>query len=212
LDLVPPEHQSHQQSLFLAANKATTHGIVAYPCGTTPIWLIWLSYLHQNYPSVCPYLQNLSRCQINVLLGAYAMYIRHGKYKLKPRRVGCETVKVARLRAIGAQCALEREPNPMVRPQGRYHLPIARILNSFKREDPAPRSQPALPVSALTLILARGQSASSQKVKALADSCIIAWWFYLLRVGEYTYKPSLANTCTTPFTIGDITLWNNNTP
>jgi hypothetical protein len=139
------------------------------------------------------------------------MYIRPGEYKPKPRRVGCETVKVA-LQAIGAQCALDGEPNPVFTPQGRYHLPIARILDSFKRDNPAPPPQLALPVSALSFILARGQSASSQKVKALADSCIIAWFYLLLRVGEYTYKPPSANTRTTPFTIGDITLWNNNTP
>jgi hypothetical protein len=85
LDLVPPEHQAHQQSLFLAANKATAHGIVASTLAEQRrFWSTWLAYLHQNYPSVCPNLQNLSRCQINFLLGAYAMYIRQGKYKLKP--------------------------------------------------------------------------------------------------------------------------------
>jgi hypothetical protein len=91
-----PEHQAHQQSLFLAANKATTHDIVASTLvEQRRFWLTWLSYLHQNFPSVCPYLQNLSHCQINVLLGAYAMYICRGNYIPKPRLVGCETVKVA---------------------------------------------------------------------------------------------------------------------
>jgi hypothetical protein len=74
-----PEHQAHQQSLFLAANKATTHDIVASTLvEQRRFWLTWLSYLHQNFPSVCPYLQNLSHCQINVLMGAYATYICRG--------------------------------------------------------------------------------------------------------------------------------------
>lgn len=40
--------------------------------------------------------------------------------------------------------------------------------------------------------------------------CIIAF-FFLLRVGEYTYKPASTSTRTRPFTVADVTLWHNTT-
>ena len=43
-------------------------------------------------------------------------------------------------------------------------------------------------------------------LQAIADSCIIAF-FFLLRVGEYTQSTQAKPTCTVPFRICDIVFW-----
>ena len=203
---MPVARKAYQIRLYLAANRAAFNGVVASTHKEQRrFWNIWVNYLHQNYPSFSPLLPELSFKQRLEMFGSFAVYIREGHYRSPPKPVGCEQVKVA-LRAISTAFVLDGLPNPMVGPERRYYLPLARQLEAYKREDPAPKPQLALPVGVLSHIFKRGLQAQSQKVRALSDLSIVAW-FYLLRVGEYTYKSPSTNTRTTPFCISDVTLW-----
>ena len=55
-------------------------------------------------------------------------------------------------------------------------------------------------------LLTAASLSTSPLVHAIADLCIIAF-YYLLRVGEYTQHPPRALRRTTPFCLQDITLW-----
>ena len=71
-----------------------------------------------------------------------------------------------------------------------YKLPIARLVEGFRREDP-----PSVPQLAVPLILPRecfraGQQSNNPQVSAIGCLSLIAF-YYLLRVGEYT-KPRYA--------------------
>lgn len=169
---------------------------------------MWIQYLHDFYPGLGPCLPGQSHKQRLALFGNFAVFIREGSYRSKPGRVGCEQVKVA-LRAVASSFILDGQPNPMVTPERRYYLPLARQLKYWTNQDPAPRPQLALPISALHHIRRQRRKSNTHKDRALADLCIVAW-YYLLRVGEYTYKDPSLNTQTTPFTVGDITLWSRN--
>lgn len=140
---------------------------------------IWRTYIKHFHPNSSPYLSNVPPSQQISLMAAFAAFIRQGLYKQRPTRVGCETVKVA-LRAISTTFALVGKPNPLVTAQGRYHLSLDRQLKHYKKQDPAPKPpQLALPVAAIHFIRQRGLQANSAKAQAMADLCIVAW-FYLL--------------------------------
>ena len=99
------------------------------------------------------------------------MYIREGSYQQRPRQVKCETVQVA-LRAVATAYVLDGQPNPMVTTERRYYLPLARQLESWKRQDPPPKPQLALPVAALRYIRKQveqfSHNVSSRMIKHLS--------------------------------------------
>ena len=74
----------------------------------------------------------------------------------------------------------------------------------FRRADPLPQPELAVPVSVPQAVASLGlHSASTPKEQAVGDLTLIAF-FYLLRVGEYTQKSKKSNTRTVQFRLCDI--------
>ena len=70
-----------------------------------------------------------------------------------------------------------------------YKVPVARLIEGFRREDSLSTLQLALPVSVTKMCQKTGYRSHNNLLRAVGDLSIIAF-YYLKRVGEYT-KPTL---------------------
>lgn len=168
-------------------------------------WAHWQAYAIGC--NVDPWFRHTSIEDRGVALTAFAERVRSGYYG-KQRRVGAQTVQIA-LRAVGTTFQLAGRTNPIWRSEGRYLLPIERQIERFKREDPPPKRQLAVPVTVPESLVQLSQVTKNPRDMAIADLSTIAF-YYLLRVGEYTHPAPRANKRTTPFRIKDITFWSHN--
>jgi hypothetical protein len=167
-------------------------------------WAWW-----QQYASECrrdPYLRHCSREVQQQLLLGFAARVRSGTYE-KDKQVGSQTVEKA-LRSV-AQIHLLAGYEDARRSNGleELDLPFQRILSRYKLEDPATNPQLALPVATI----AHAASATicptaTPKNKTVSDLITIAF-FYLLRVGEYTFPPASRVTRTQQFRCQDVRFW-----
>ena len=134
------------------------------------------------------------------LLTAFAERVRRGDYG-RGRRVKADSVRLA-IRAIGKTCELVGLPNPTYREPNRYLLPLARQLEAFQRDDPVSQPQLAVPVTVPHHIYDVYSTSKSAKLRAIGDLALIAF-FFLLRVGEYTFRHAKLRTRTQQFRVGD---------
>ena len=95
-------------------------------------------------------------------------------------------------------------------------MPIKRQLEGYRRDDPPPVPQLAVPITVPEYCCEVGLASTSAKIQATGDLIIIAF-YYLLRCGEYT-APRLVKrsdgswqraTRTKQFTVNDIGFWRN---
>ena len=85
------------------------------------------------------------------------------------------------------------------------------MFAGFRRDDPIPVPEIAVPVAVPEQCAMAGLSAAATpKDKAIGDLALISF-FYLLRVGEYTQKRRKGNTRTIQFRWCDIAFKNGNT-
>lgn len=77
-------------------------------------------------------------------------------------------------------------------------------MESYKREDPPPQRKLAVPISVPHYIVTLGLQSFLPRLRALADLICIAFYF-LLRVGEYTYTPPKGRQRTQRFRVKDVT-------
>jgi hypothetical protein len=117
------------------------------------------------------------------MLLTFAVAVREGQYGIG-RTIKVQSVEKA-LRAVAQKYVLDghQDPRRSSPAQHSLDLPIARLLKRFGDADPPAEPKLAVPISTIKKI-AR-QYNFSRHHQAVADLCIIAF-FYLLRVGEYT--------------------------
>ena len=84
-------------------------------------------------------------------------------------------------------------------------LPFALLLKTYKDEDPAPKPQLALPVHAIQFTCQMYWADNTARSQATADLIVVAF-FFLLRVGEYTFPTTQKKRRTTQFRLKDIIL------
>ena len=120
-----------------------------------------------------------------IILTSFAARVRTGFYG-RGRQVTVQTVAKA-LSAISKTIELAGEQSLVYRGHKVCILPIERLIEGMRREDPLPRPQLAIPVVVIKKAFELAQKSNCPKKKATADLIIIAF-YYLLRVGEYT-KP-----------------------
>ena len=152
--------------------------------------------------------------QRNIIITAFAARVRTGHYGQK-KRVTVQTVTNA-LSAISKTIELAGEQSPIYETQGAYKLPVARLVEGFRRQDPPPIAQLAVPVAVPQACHTIGYAKGSDREKAKGDLSLIAF-FYLLRVGEYTRPRTVLRngkriraTRTIQFHIKDIGFFKNN--
>ncbi|KAL7543039.1 hypothetical protein ACHAXR_012341 [Thalassiosira sp. AJA248-18] len=113
-----------------------------------------------------------------------------------------------RSRAVGQTIQLAGYDDPTKVYGGRERIiQLRRMLESYRREDPPPKPQLAVPISVIEKLqeeaTARG---GTTKANAIADLATIAF-FFLLRLGEYTMPALNRVTRTVQFRLSDVRFW-----
>ena len=170
-------------------------------------WKAWTEFL-QNFYSIDEKLSTLSEYERIEVLVCFAQYVRSGRVSRRKQQVCAQTVQVL-LRSVAARFELDGEPSPVVTAQGKYHPKIGQHIEGYKRSDPAPQFQLAVPLTVPAFMHLFG-STGTAKQQAVGDMALIAF-YYLLRVGEYTSSATNKTKLTQAFRLRDVTLWNDNT-
>ena len=141
----------------------------------------------------------------NMLL-TFAVAVREGRYG-RGDQVTVQSVSKA-LRAVAQKYVLDGHPDPRKSSpaQQSLNLPIAHLLKKYHDEDPPPEPKLAVPMSTIKKIARKYNMTDHHR--AVADLCIIAF-FYLLRVGEYTMTTPAAQRLKRTISLRkcDIRLW-----
>jgi hypothetical protein len=97
-------------------------------------------------------------------------------------------------------------PDPRKTNQGSKDLEIIfkNLFKAYKTADPAPKPQLALPVKTIEEAARHFEAPSSLRTRATADLVTTAF-FFLLRVGEYTFPQGNRSTRTVQFRVQDVT-------
>ncbi len=93
----------------------------------------------------------------------------------------------------------------------KYHLHIARQLESFRRTDAPTCPQLAVPVGIPNWIFRSSRNSQRPQVRAIGELSLMAFYF-LLRVGEYTQATTRCSTCTQAFRLQDVQFYKNQAP
>ena len=145
----------------------------------------------KNYTTACKACPNLVKCsnaEKIILITGFAARVRTGYYG-RGRTVRVQSVTQA-LAAISTTIELAGESSPIYKTEKAYKLPVARLIEGYRREDPPSTPQLALPIAVPEQCLKAGRQSNNPYLKAIGELSIIAF-YYLLRVGEYT-KPRMA--------------------
>jgi hypothetical protein len=198
---------------IMSAWRAIANGVVAKNTSTREkYWAHWENYCaaFQRHP----HLIDCNNTEKIIIITAYAARVRTGHYGNK-RQVKVPSVQDA-LSAISKTIELAGEPSPIYKAEKTYKVPVARLVEGMRREDPNPVSQIAIPVSVPTKCQELAYATTCPKAQAVGNLAIIAF-FYLLRVGEYT-RPKFVHiegrrqraTRTVQFSVGDIGFFKHN--
>lgn len=207
LDLVPIQDYNSFASLFRASSKALNAGVVAATTATRlRYWNAWRQWVRAFHP-ISPTLCNASRQDTTAILAAWAQHVRQGGLQHRRATVRAQTVQVA-LRAIGTTIELDGKPNPLGGTEKGYPKALRQQLEGYTREDPPPTPRLAVPVDVPRLLYANGQLSTNPKTRTIGQLAIVGF-FFLLRVGEYTYHREADTRRTHQFTLKDVTLWQN---
>ena len=144
-------------------------------------WRHWSIYAKLWQRS--PLLDDATQLERVVILTAFAQRVRTGFYG-RGNQVTVQTVAKS-LAAISTTVELAGEISPVYKAPETYLLPISRLIEGMRREDPLPRPQLAISVRVIWMAFKIAAAVTCTRTKAIADLTIIAF-FYLLRVGEYT--------------------------
>jgi hypothetical protein len=141
-------------------------------------------------------------------LQAFAEFVRRGSVG-RGRQVGTQTVQVA-LRSIGAHFELDARLNPCYRDGNtpKYWKALEQQIEGYRRQDPVPQAKLAVPVSVPRWCVEQGLYSQSPKAQAIGDLTNTAF-YYLLRVGEYTYLGAHHQRRTKQFRVCDVKFWKN---
>ena len=172
-------------------------------------WKAWTGYCDEC--SADPYLECLSRCEQGVLLTGFAARVRTGAYGYGDQ-VRVQTVTQA-LAAISTTCQLVGKQSPVYESEGEYILPLRRLTEGFRRQDPPSIPQLAVPVELPEMAAHLAYLTKNEHAHAVGDLITIAFYF-LLRSGEYT-KPRMVQrngemvhaTRTKQFRVMDVGFW-----
>ena len=149
---------------------------------------------------------NIPERQKVSLLVAWGTYVRSGGVSKRTHKVRAPSVSLA-FQAISTTLQLASKPNPLVDAQGNYPKAIKMLLQGYANEDPPAQPKLAVPVSVPNMMYDIGCS-KTERSKCIGDFGLIAF-YYLLRVGEYTYSKPSERRRTQQFRLRDVTLWCN---
>ena len=122
-----------------------------------------------------------------VALSGFASRVRTGAYSFG-HTVGVQTVQVT-LRAIGKTVDMEYGYNSIYQTDQKYLGPLEQQMECFRRQDPLPSPELAVPVELSWWLLDFGLlSSASEKNKAMGDLGMIAFYFFITGWQVYIRK------------------------
>ena len=174
-------------------------------------WSRWSEYCSSF--RIDPFLQEATKLEQIVLTTGFAARVRTGAYG-RGDKIKVQSVTEA-LAAISKTIELAGQPSPLYKAPNEYILPLERLVEGFRREDPPPIPQLAVPISVPWEC--HRVATESKEISLLASSQLITIaFFYLLRVGEYTHPRYVKRngiikraTRTKQFSVGDIGFFKN---
>jgi len=183
LDRIPFPEKANWARLINAVNRDTNAGVVETTRKTRQrYWRHWVDFLPSGFD---PYLQNVDAAQQLVVLQVFAMRAREGTFG-RGKRVQTGSVQAA-IGAVAKTIELAGRPNPLHKPgTTNYHAALAMQTEGYRRADPEPNKQMAVPVRVPNRVFSSTRDTKDPKLKAIGELVLIAFYF-LLRVGEYTY-------------------------
>ena len=184
MDRVPHSKRHNIQSDINSAWQAIDNGVVDQNNRKREkYWKLWCNYTQIFHKH--PTLSDCTNSEQIIIITAFAARVRTGFYG-RGRVVKVQTIKDTPA-AISKTIKLAGEQSPIYKTDETYKLPVARLIEGYRRTDPPTVPQIALPVQAIETCLKQGYANDNKLNQAKGDLCIIAF-FYMLRVGEYT-KP-----------------------
>jgi hypothetical protein len=168
-------------------------------------WTDWTFFVHNYFGIPDPLLTDLPHPERLALVQAFAHWVRSGNTG-RNDRVGTKRVQQA-LAAVAKTFQLDHQPSPTYQEQSRavYWPSLKQQIECYRREDPPPQRKLAVPITVPHSIVVNSLYCASPKQQALADLICVAFYF-LLRVGEYTYSKPKRRTRTQRFRVKDVTL------
>jgi hypothetical protein len=157
-----------------------------------------------------PYLQETKISDKDRALKSFAAAIRIGDFG-HGRIVRSSTVSTA-LSAVNTTIAMATETEPLKLNGKTSWLPeIGQMLEGWEREDGPVEKKMPVEIDVLEFLVKCGlEEGASEKVKAVGDLTLIAF-FFLLRIGEYTSKGTCNETKrTVQFRIKDVMFFKRN--
>ena len=167
-------------------------------------WKHWCRYV--ACCRVSPYLDREGEDGLIVFTG-YEARVRSGAYGFG-RQIDVQSVSNA-LGAISKSIKMRGKIIPIYLDPNKYLLPLERQIEAYRREDPPPTPQLAVPVSVAECIFIKGKcKKTTARLIATGELALIAFYFSL-RVGKYTAAEmrKTSETRTVQFTVGDISFW-----
>jgi hypothetical protein len=213
MDRVPASEKTRIASDILSAWRAVTNGVVAKTAKDRhKYWNHW-----SKYASLCgvdPFLTKVPEIERDIVLTAFAARVRTGAYGRGT------TIKISgvtdALASISKTIQLAGKPSPLYRAENVYHLPLQRLVEGFRREDPPSIPQLAVPITVPNLCYNSAMLPDSTPSRQATGQLALIAFYYLLRVGEYT-KPKYVvrngrqerTTRTKQFTVGNVGFFKN---
>jgi hypothetical protein len=123
------------------------------------------------------FLTNVPQPQQSHVLMAFAARVRAGAFG-NGRQIGCQAVATA-LHHVAQAFVLANYDDPRGKSGPKLGLAFTRLYHSYRNEDPAPRPQLALPVSAFQDVMSHEGTSIDPKELIVADLVVIAFFFLL---------------------------------
>ena len=180
---VHPSEQFNATSDVLSTWRAIDKGVtVATAKNREKYWAAWRKYAIMW--KIDPFLQSVTELEAKIVISAFAARVRKGYYghKLQVKVLTVATAMSAittSIKLAGKRCPFKETS------EDNYVLPIKRLVEGFKREDPPAIPKLAVPIAVPEECCNRGLASSSFCEQATGDLIIIAS-YYLLGCGEYT--------------------------
>jgi hypothetical protein len=114
--------------------------------------------------------------------------------------LGLAQLKIPPVAAIAQALAAVGSPDLRLNSFSQIDVRLLSLWRSWKRVDPNPTRVKAIPVQVLHQLVDITRHLRNPMLLAVSDMVILAFFFLLLRPGEYTSNSSN----TTPFTLRDI--------
>ena len=204
LAAVPAVKQTQLASLFRASNAAIANGVVdATHHERQRYWDHWCHFMQSHH--LDPHMQTLDSTDQVELLCAFAASVRSGTFG-QGRRVRTQTVQVA-LRAIGAAFELAGKRNPTYNNYSAtrtYWKRLSQQLEGYRRQDPPSSGKLAVPVDVAHFLAGRAMATQSDPLARATGLLSNIAFYYLLRVGEYTWSGHKQRRRTQQFRVKDV--------